>query len=54
MSEKPIKPNPGELKLRKTVVKDMPLRSGKANKVKGGGPCTPVSCPTTKNHAGEQ
>jgi hypothetical protein len=36
MSEKPTKPNPGKLKLRKTVVKDMPLRTGKAGKVKGG------------------
>ncbi len=36
MSEKPNKPNPDKLKLRKTVVKDMPLRIGQAGNVKGG------------------
>ncbi len=36
MSEKPNKPNSGKPKLRKTVVKDMPLVAGKAGKVKGG------------------
>jgi hypothetical protein len=36
MSEKLNKSNPGKPNLRKTVVKDMPLRTGKAGKVKGG------------------